>query len=331
MNRGLVRYVLLLLLARFGVRGGSEKEDRWDELTRALSLRNDVEIHSKEPLLFTVPNFVGKETCEALISAQRDMYAFASRHASERWCLNRERRNMFEHAESQVIDRIDINDEDKAADDTWCTNDPSTLSRIDNDVRFKSTGNAITFWGSTKREFAEIVEIERQLESRFGLNSSYGAPSQLLFYNEGASYRAHLDCGGDLSGHVKSGNERIYSVIVYLNDVAEGGETVFVNLPPFPLRIRPKCGTALIWRSLHGLNRTCTNATLHRADPVISGTKVAYQRWFHVREGRYDAFYEKFQRTFVVSDLFVSSHTARVHSSSLPRFHDRTTRRGYCR
>ncbi|MBT6492877.1 MAG: hypothetical protein HOK97_24110 [Deltaproteobacteria bacterium] len=79
--------------------------------------------------------------------------------------------------------------------------------------------------------------------------------------------------------------------MIYLNDVENGGETVFPNIP---VMSKARAGDALIWRSLDLRNRSCTNATLHSAGIVRVGEKFAYQRWFHLHPKRYDDFVEKF-------------------------------------
>ena len=149
----------------------------------------------------------------------------------------------------------------------------------------------MTFWGHTLLKYPSLNRVETRIQSELGLPLRFGAPAQLLFYPEGSQYRPHLDCGGNLSGTVEEANERIFSILIYLNDVESGGETVFPNIP----MISPaRAGDALIWRSLDLRNRSCTNATLHSAGIVRVGEKYAYQRWFHLHPKRYDDFVEKF-------------------------------------
>ena len=59
--------------------------------------------------------------------------------------------------------------------------------------------------------------------------------------------------------------------ILYLNDVAQGGETEFLNQMQ---RIQPKAGRLVIWPSAF--------PWLHRGNPPLEGTKyIATGWWFH--------------------------------------------------
>ena len=91
----------------------------------------------------------------------------------------------------------------------------------------------------------------------------------VLKYEEGEQYKWHCDQPVEQcrAGNT-SANTRCVSVVVYLNDDFEGGETEM-----FGRKYRPKKGKALIFPS--NWNYT------HRACPVIKGTKYALVTWFH--------------------------------------------------
>eukprot|EP00939_MAST-03C_sp_MAST-3C-sp1_P002576 g2576.t1 len=222
--------------------------------------------------------------------------------------------------------------------DTWCSSTASDADSVTetNERMLKmhgfdlkraetETGSAVTCWGSSRTD--TLRDVEERLERDFGLKLRHAAPAQLLHYpavplrsgtsidprlpemNESEAhsaslggYRAHLDCGGDLAGGaVKDENERIFSVLIYLNDVERGGETVFTRVNPHPLRVRPRRGTLLLWRSLDE-RLVCRNDTMHYASSVVARSsrssiamgKFAYQRWYHVHPNRYDDFFRKF-------------------------------------
>ena len=61
---------------------------------------------------------------------------------------------------------------------------------------------------------------------------------------------------------------RVTTFMVYLNDVAEGGETEFLYRS---MRIKPKVGTLLIWPA--GYTHT------HRGNPPLSGEKYTITGW----------------------------------------------------
>lgn len=61
---------------------------------------------------------------------------------------------------------------------------------------------------------------------------------------------------------------RMLAVIVYLNDVEEGGETEFIY---YPRRVKPKQGRIVIWPA--GFTHT------HRGNPPISNEKYVVTTW----------------------------------------------------
>jgi len=91
----------------------------------------------------------------------------------------------------------------------------------------------------------------------------------VLKYEEGEQYKWHCDQSVE---KCRTGDTiadtRCISVVVYLNDDFEGGETEM-----FGRKYRPKKGKALIFPSNWNYP--------HRACPVIKGTKYALVTWFH--------------------------------------------------
>ena len=77
-------------------------------------------------------------------------------------------------------------------------------------------------------------------------------------------FHDHADCW-----HFESGT-RVVSVIYYLNDVEEGGETQFTHLN---YSVQPKKGRVLIFPS--------NFMYIHRANPPISGLKYVCICWIH--------------------------------------------------
>jgi hypothetical protein len=87
-------------------------------------------------------------------------------------------------------------------------------------------------------------------------------------YEVGQHYGAHCD------DSVKSGrsNRRLHTVLIYLNTVAEGGETHFMRLG---VKVKPQQGAALWWRNWPRGDADCHWVEgRHEALPPKSGVKV---------------------------------------------------------
>ena len=78
----------------------------------------------------------------------------------------------------------------------------------------------------------------------------------------------------------ENGGQRIVTVLIYLNDVAEGGCTSF---PTLKLKIKPKKGMALVFFP-STVDGTLDEAALHAAEPAID-QKYVCQIW--IRQNRF--------------------------------------------
>jgi prolyl 4-hydroxylase len=106
-----------------------------------------------------------------------------------------------------------------------------------------------------------------------GLTGSCFELAQCVRYGVGEQYRPHLDVPVS-SPRVASG-QRTWTVLVYLNDDFEGGETAF---PLLDLSVRPRRGTALIFRN-RDAQGLANLYTMHAGQPVRRGIKYACNLW----------------------------------------------------
>jgi len=83
--------------------------------------------------------------------------------------------------------------------------------------------------------------------------------TQLIRYQPGGFYHGHPDAGGDFG-------YRYFSVVCYLNDDFEGGETRF---PSLNYSATPECGKAILFPAKY----------FHCAQPVITGEKYVLVTW----------------------------------------------------
>jgi len=86
-------------------------------------------------------------------------------------------------------------------------------------------------------------------------------PAQFVKYEKGQQFKLHHDSF--------TGDERIKTAILYLNDGFDGGET---NFPELELSIRPQKGTCLIFPDLDD-EQAIIKESLHSSLPIKSGTK----------------------------------------------------------
>jgi prolyl 4-hydroxylase len=144
--------------------------------------------------------------------------------------------------------------------------DPRTGGMRPDPVR---TSDAAMFaWAA---EDLVVHAINRRIAAASGTAAEAGEPLQVLCYGPGQEYRPHFDALPNVS------NQRIMTLLVFLNDAYQGGETCF---PKRGIRFRGKVGDALLFRNALPDGRP-DPASLHAGAPVTSGTKYIASRWIH--------------------------------------------------
>ena len=139
-------------------------------------------------------------------------------------------------------------------------------------IRYSRTHNVY------RGESALLDEIEERIEGGLGLAAAHGAKWQITSYDHGEGYAAHTDCvvGESVGG---SSFDRVATVLVYLTDVAQGGETSFTKIKP-AVSVTPKAGRMLLWRNTNAEGE-CDRMTAHRSETVAKGRKIIAQRWYY--------------------------------------------------
>lgn len=150
-----------------------------------------------------------------------------------------------------------------------------------------------------KRERDEIISnIEKRIADFTFIPVDHGEGLQVLHYEVGQKYEPHYDYFLD-EFNTKNGGQRIATVLMYLSDVEEGGETVFPaakgNYSSLPgwnewsdcakkgLSVKPKMGDALLFWSMRP-DASLDPSSLHGGCPVIKGNKWSSTKWMHVDE-----------------------------------------------
>jgi prolyl 4-hydroxylase len=119
-----------------------------------------------------------------------------------------------------------------------------------------------------------------------GLPSENGEVLQIQKYEVGGRFDAHSDyfdpSNPGSQSHLQRGGQRVATIIYYLNDVEEGGSTVFPNLG---IRVRPERGAALYFHNCDPVNHNPIINSLHGGEPVTAGVKWIVTKW--IRESRH--------------------------------------------
>ena len=114
-----------------------------------------------------------------------------------------------------------------------------------------------------------VHAINRRIAAASGTATANGEPLEILRYRPGQEYRPHLDA---IPG---AANQRVWTMLIRLNDGYEGGATVF---PSVGLEIEGGAGDAILFRNL-GADGRPIPASLHAGAPVRAGTKYLATRW----------------------------------------------------
>lgn len=143
-----------------------------------------------------------------------------------------------------------------------------------------------------------IRDIEKRIADYTFIPVENGEGLQVLHYEVGQKYEPHFDYFLD-EYNTRNGGQRMATLLMYLSDVEEGGETVFPaakgNFSSVPwwnelsdcgkkgLSVKPKMGDALLFWSMRP-DATLDESSLHGGCPVIKGNKWSSTKWMRVHE-----------------------------------------------
>lgn len=129
-----------------------------------------------------------------------------------------------------------------------------------------------------------VKRIDRRISELMQLPVSNGEGFQILNYQKGGEYKPHFDyfppeqTGSKV--HIARGGQRVATLILYLNNVEQGGETIF---PKINLKVTPKQGNALYFAYTNSKNQV-DPLTLHGGCPVLKGEKWIATKWMRQNE-----------------------------------------------
>jgi prolyl 4-hydroxylase len=145
---------------------------------------------------------------------------------------------------------------------------PATGRQVPDPIR---TSDAMAF--PFVEESPAIHALNRRIAAATNTAVAQGEPLHILRYRPGQEYKSHLDALTGVS------NQRILTVLVYLNGDYEGGETRFDRTG---LVFRGRPGDALIFRNIDAAGHV-DPLTRHAGLPVETGQKLIASRWIRAR------------------------------------------------
>ncbi|PKU63530.1 prolyl 4-hydroxylase [Dendrobium catenatum] len=161
--------------------------------------------------------------------------------------------------------------------------DAKTGKGVKSEVRTSSG----MFLSSEERKFPIIQAIERRIAVFSQIPAENGELIQVLRYEVSQQYRPHHDYFSD-TFNLKRGGQRVATMLMYLNDEVEGGETHFPMAGDGQcscggemvrgICIKPNKGDAVLFWSM-GLNGESDHNSLHGGCPVLKGEKWSATKW----------------------------------------------------
>jgi prolyl 4-hydroxylase len=127
------------------------------------------------------------------------------------------------------------------------------------------------------------VFLTARMANSIGLPTEWFEPPTVLHYAPGEEFRQHFDfLSSDIPGQAAElarGGQRIATLLVYLNDDYEGGETEFSRLG---LRHKGKRGDAFVFGNVLPSGEPDVR-TLHSGTPTSRGEKWVLSQWIRNR------------------------------------------------
>lgn len=134
----------------------------------------------------------------------------------------------------------------------------------------------------TRGENALVAAIEARIAKLLSWPVENGEGLQVLRYGPGAEYKPHYDyfdpAEPGSATLLARGGQRVATLVIYLQEPAEGGATVF---PDLRLQVVPRRGSAVFFS--YSQAHPCSQ-TLHGGMPVLAGEKWIATKWLRENE-----------------------------------------------
>uniref|UniRef100_A0A0E0CC69 Fe2OG dioxygenase domain-containing protein n=1 Tax=Oryza meridionalis TaxID=40149 RepID=A0A0E0CC69_9ORYZ len=148
------------------------------------------------------------------------------------------------------------------------------------------------FVSSEERKLPVIQSIEKRISVYSQIPEENGELIQVLRYEPSQYYRPHHDYFSDTI-NIKRGGQRVATMLMYLTDGVEGGETHFPQAGDGEcscggkmvkgLCVKPNKGDAVLFWSM-GLDGETDSNSIHSGCPVLEGEKWSATKWMRQKE-----------------------------------------------
>ncbi|XP_061348359.1 prolyl 4-hydroxylase 1-like isoform X1 [Gastrolobium bilobum] len=161
--------------------------------------------------------------------------------------------------------------------------DTKTGKGIKSDVRTSSG----MFLSPEERKYPMVHAIEKRISVYSQVPIEHGELMQVLRYEKNQFYKPHHDYFSD-TFNLKRGGQRVATMLLYLSDNVEGGETYFPMAGSGEcscggkfvkgLSVKPIKGNAVLFWSM-GLDGQSDPNSVHGGCEVLSGEKWSATKW----------------------------------------------------
>lgn len=154
---------------------------------------------------------------------------------------------------------------------------PSTVADPNGDALFRTSETC-----HMDSAHPAVAQVRTMIAALLGLPIANAEPLQGQRYGIGGEFKRHCDWFRPDSADYQrfctapGCGQRTWTAMGYLDDVEEGGHTLF---PVLGVDMRPRAGTLLMWNNLDA-DGTGNAATAHHATPVTRGVKNVITSWF---------------------------------------------------
>lgn len=213
---------------------------------------------------YILENFLSSYECDSL-AAIHDNHVKETTKLDPLLCFD-SLKTLKQNMKEVGVKNIKVNDND-FIQGTMCINE--SLSSLLRKHGLKWSYSTAFYAGESKFS----LTLAQRIKAATGLSPENGGKFQITSYPQNVGYKNHTDC---VEGGAEK-RDRFATILIYLKDVREGGQTIF---PKLGISVTPKQGLALVWNSMTATGE-CDPSSLHNAAKVVQGHKYILQRWYY--------------------------------------------------